>query len=81
MASATTVFPSRAVALFLPVLLTSLGVRKIRATARRARDDLLRENRLARVQSLSDSRHILCDRLVNGTDCAWDGIWDEPVKD
>ena len=41
-----------------------------RATARRFYDNLLRENRLACVQSLSNSRHILIDCLVNRTDFA-----------
>ena len=52
-----------------------------RVTARRVRDDLFRENCLVRVQSLSNAHHILCDCLVNLTDCAWDDLWDEPVED
>ena len=55
--------------------------KNMRATARCVCDDLLRENRLARVQSLSDSRQILCDCLVDQTYCAWDDLWDEPVED
>ena len=51
------------------------------ATVRRIHDDLLQENRLARVQSLSKYHHILRGRLVNHTDCAWDDLWDEPVED
>ena len=49
----------------------------VRTTSRRVRDDLLREHRLARAQSLSDSWHILRDELVNRTDCALDDLWDE----
>ena len=49
------------------------------ATACHVRDDLLREHRLARVQSLSDYWNILHENLVNRTDCAWDDLWDEPV--
>ena len=52
-----------------------------RATACCVRDNLLRDHRLARIQSLSDSRNILCDRLVNRKDCAWDDLWDEPVDE
>ena len=52
-----------------------------RATARRVCDGLLRENCLERVQSISDSCHLFCDRLVNQTNCAWDDLWDEPVED
>ena len=48
-------------------------------TSRRVRDDLLWELRLARAQSLSDSRKILRDKLVNWTDCALDDLWDEPA--
>ena len=50
-----------------------------RATVRRVCDDLLREHRMARAQSISDSRHILRDELVNCTDCTLDDLWDEPV--
>ena len=50
-----------------------------RPTARCVQDDLLLDHRLARVQSLLDSRNILRDQLVNQTVCAWDDLWDEPV--
>ena len=51
----------------------------VRATARRVHDDLLWEHRLACSQSLSDSRNILGDELVNWTDCALDDLWDKPI--
>ena len=51
------------------------------ATARRIPDNLLREYRLARIQSLSYSCHILRDCMVTQTDCAWDDLWNEPVED
>ena len=51
-----------------------------RTTACHVRDYLLRDNRMALVQSLSDSRHILRDHLVNRTDCAWGDLWDEPFE-
>ena len=57
------------------------SLENIFATARHVRVDILRENRLARVQSLSKYHHILRGRLVNHTDCAWDDLWDEPVED
>ena len=37
------------------------------------------ELHLVRAQSLSDSRHIIRDQLVNPTDCALDDLWDELV--
>ena len=49
-----------------------------RATARPVCDNILQEHRLARAQSLSDSRHILRDQLFNWTGCTWDDLWDEP---
>ena len=51
-----------------------------RVTARRVRGNLLRENRLARIQSISNFRHILCDHLVNWMNCAQDDLSDEPVE-
>ena len=49
--------------------------------ARCFRDSLLQENLLSCIQSLSDSCHILLDRLVNQTYCAWGDLWDKPVED
>ena len=49
------------------------------SAVRRVRDDLLRENHTVRMQSLSTSRSILRNRLVNRRDCIWDDIWYEPV--
>ena len=50
-----------------------------RSAARRICDNLLQENCMARMQSLSNSCSILRDHLVNRRDCDWDDIWDEPV--
>ena len=50
-----------------------------RATVRRIRDNLLREHRLARTQSILDSRNILCDEMVNQTGFALDDLWDKLV--
>ena len=43
------------------------------------RDDLLRDNRMVRMQSISISRSILHDCLVNWQDYDWDNLWDDPV--
>ena len=42
-------------------------------------DNLLWGHRLASAQSLSDSRHIIRDKLINRTDFALDDIWDKPA--
>ena len=42
-------------------------------------DNLLWDHSLARAQSLSDSRHILRDKLINRTDFDLDDIWDKPA--
>ena len=52
----------------------------ILATSHRNCDNLLWENRLARVQSLSNFCHIFRDRLIDQTDFAWDDLWDDPVE-
>ena len=52
-----------------------------RLAARRFRGDILRENCLARFQSLSNYRIILRDCLVNQRDCTQDDLWDEPVDE
>ena len=49
------------------------------ATARRVRVNLLREHCMAHAQSISDYRNILCEKLVNHTDCVLDYLWDEPA--
>ena len=51
----------------------------MRSTARRVRDNLLRENCMERMQSLPIYSSILRDRLVNSQDCNWEDLWDEPV--
>ena len=51
----------------------------MRSAACRVRDDLLRDNLTARIQSLSTSRNPIRDRLVNRRDDNWDDLWDEPV--
>ena len=53
----------------------------MRATARHVHGNLLRDNRLVQVQSLSDYGHILRGSLVNQIDCVWGDRWDEPVED
>ena len=45
----------------------------------RVYDNILLENCMARMQSLSTYRNIICDRLVNWQDFEWDDLWDEPV--
>ena len=50
-----------------------------RSTARRVRDDILRENCTARMQSLSTSRNPIRNCLVNRWDEDWYDLWDEPV--
>ena len=52
---------------------------KTRSAARRVRDDLLQDNRTACMQSLSTSRRILCNCLVNWRYYNWDDLWDDPV--
>ena len=76
LAVATAVLTSCDVEPSLPVQNTSL---RMCATARPVCDNLLRDHRLERIQSLSDSRHILRDKLVNRTDFALDDIWDKPA--
>ena len=49
-----------------------------RIAAHRVRDNLLRENYMVRMQSLSTSCSILRDCLVNRWDCECDDLWDEP---
>ena len=51
----------------------------MRATACRVCDNLLWEHHLERAQSLSDSRHILCDKLINQTDYLLDDLRDKLV--
>ena len=63
----------------LPYLPRSLE--NLCATARSVRDDLLHDHLLVHVQILSNSRYILCDILVNKTDCAWYDLWDDPVDE
>ena len=50
-----------------------------RTTVRRFRDNIIQEHCMERVQSLSESWHILRYKMGNQTDCAWDDVWDEPV--
>ena len=51
----------------------------MRSAARCVCDNILQENRMARMQSLSTSRSILRNRMVNQRDCDWDDLWDELV--
>ena len=50
-----------------------------RSAARRIRDNLLRENCTACMQSPSTCHNPICDCLVNQRDDDWDDLWDEPV--
>ena len=80
--SAMVVFPPCGVVLSLPFLLTSLWVWKVCTSLCTASVTIsFQDNRLVRVQSLSDYRHILHDSLANQTDCAWDDLWDDLVED
>ena len=72
--------PWRAAIPALPAYLHS-STENILATARHVCDNILQENRLVRVQNLSNFCHILPDCLVNQTDFAWDDLWDDPVED
>ena len=51
----------------------------MRSTPRRVHDDILQDNRTARMKILSTSRRILRNRLVNQQDWSWYDFWDEPV--
>ena len=61
------------------VRLTSLGVHKIRATARRVSDAHLWEHCLASAKNILNYCHFLGDKLVHWTSGALDDIGDEPV--
>ena len=50
-----------------------------RSAGRRLRDDILRKNRTARMQSFFTSRIILRNSLVNQQDWDWNHLWDELV--
>ena len=49
------------------------------STARRICDDLIQDNRTLCMKSISTSRSIICNRLVNRGYCDWDDLWDDPV--
>ena len=49
------------------------------SAVRRVCEDLLRDNCMVRMQSLSTSLSILRNSLVNRRDCDWDNLYDEPV--